>query len=300
MKRRKKRLLTAAGLVSAAVLISALDVRLTVRRYEVDAPLEAPVRLALVSDLHSCRYGEGQERLLDALTRQSPDAVLLAGDILDDEMPPAPALQFLSEAAQRWPCVYVSGNHEVWTGRLPEILSHIETLGVHVLQGERLTLTLRGMSIDLLGLDDPAVGTSLYSRELDGLAALPETGHFSVLLAHRPERYQDYAPLSCESHREWPRPRRTVAHPRPAQRGLRPQSGAFPGLCRGAVSQRRRTGADRQPGPCPGVHLGSPGLEPAGGGHRGPYPRRNGLLTARHPVTSLRRFQDTGVNSILL
>lgn len=198
MKRRKKRLLTAAGLVSAAVLISALDVRLTVRRYEVDAPLEAPVRLALVSDLHSCRYGEGQERLLDALTRQSPDAVLLAGDILDDEMPPAPALQFLSEAAQRWPCVYVSGNHEVWTGRLPEILSHIETLGVHVLQGERLTLTLRGMSIDLLGLDDPAVGTSLYSRELDALAALPETGHFSVLLAHRPERYQDYAPLSCD------------------------------------------------------------------------------------------------------
>ena len=198
MKRRNKRLLTAAGLVSAAVLISALDVRLTVRRYEVDAPLEAPVRLALVSDLHSCRYGEGQERLLDALTRQSPDAVLLAGDILDDEMPPAPALQFLSEAAQRWPCVYVSGNHEVWTGRLPEILSHIETLGVHVLQGERLTLTLRGASIDLLGLDDPAVGTSLYSRELDALAALPETGHFSVLLAHRPERYQDYAPLSCD------------------------------------------------------------------------------------------------------
>ena len=198
MKRRNKRLLTAAGLVSAAVLISALGVRLTVRRYEVDAPLEAPVRLALVSDLHSCRYGEGQERLLDALTRQSPDAVLLAGDILDDEMPPAPALQFLSEAAQRWPCVYVSGNHEVWTGRLPEILSHIETLGVHVLQGERLTLTLRGASIDLLGLDDPAVGTSLYSRELDALAALPETGHFSVLLAHRPERYQDYAPLSCD------------------------------------------------------------------------------------------------------
>ena len=131
---------------------------------------------------------EGQERLLDALTRQSPDAVLLAGDILDDEMPPAPALQFLSEAAQRWPCVYVSGNHEVWTGRLPEDPLHIETLGVHVLQGERLTLTLREASIDLLGLDDPAVGTSLYGRELDALATLPETGHFSVLLAHRPRR----------------------------------------------------------------------------------------------------------------
>lgn len=198
MKRRNKCLLTAAGLVSAAVLVSALDARLTVRRYEVDAPLEAPVRLALVSDLHSCRYGEGQARLLDALDRQSPDAVLLAGDILDDEMAPAPALQFLSAAAERWPCVYVSGNHEVWTGRLPEILSHIEALGVHVLQGGRITLTLRGASIDLLGLDDPAVGTSLYSRERDALAALPETGHFSILLAHRPERYPDYAPLNCD------------------------------------------------------------------------------------------------------
>ena len=128
---RRKRHRLALGLVTAAVLCSALDVRLAIRRYEIPlASLEAPVRLALITDLHSCRYGEDQRVLLDALEAEEPDALLLGGDIVDDELPTEPAFQFLEEAVRRWPCVYVTGNHEFRSGQAEAFCSRIaESIG---------------------------------------------------------------------------------------------------------------------------------------------------------------------------
>ena len=44
-----------------------------------------PVQAGGLTDLHACAYGEGQRELLDAVAEQSPDLVLLCGDIVDDE-----------------------------------------------------------------------------------------------------------------------------------------------------------------------------------------------------------------------
>ena len=197
MTRRRLRYL-AAGLAAAAVVCSALDARLVSRRYEIPlAPLEAPVRLALVTDLHSCRYGEDQRALLDALEAEAPDALLLGGDIVDDVLPTEPAFLFLEEAARRWPCVYVTGNHEFRSGQAEAFCARIAELGIHVLRGSQITLELNGQPVDHLGLDDPACGVS-YAGQLTALQDRPRTGHASILLAHRPERYADYAALGCD------------------------------------------------------------------------------------------------------
>ena len=55
---------------------------LTVRHYSLDTGCpNTPVKAALLSDLHSCRYGKEQEKLIGAIQKESPDLVLLAGDI---------------------------------------------------------------------------------------------------------------------------------------------------------------------------------------------------------------------------
>lgn len=199
MKRRTKRVLT-AGLTTAAVVCAlALNPLLVMRRYALPcASLTRSLRLALIADLHSCRYGKDQAQLLAALEREQPDLVLLGGDIIDDVMPPEPALELLQALAQRYPCIYVTGNHEFWTDRGEEIKTYISSLGIVVLAGERITMELEEHYVDILGLDDPDVGHTRYAQELDALAALPLTGHPSILLAHRPERYDDYLPLDCD------------------------------------------------------------------------------------------------------
>ena len=73
----KHKIRKAAGLVlCAGLLAAALDVRLKVVTYVIaSAKLTSPVRLAVLSDLHSCAYGENQKTLLEAVSAQSPDAV---------------------------------------------------------------------------------------------------------------------------------------------------------------------------------------------------------------------------------
>ena len=114
----KHKIHKAAGFaLCAGLLTAALDIRLKVVEYTViSAKATAPVRLAVLSDLHNCRYGDGQQTLLKAVAAQSPDAVLLAGDIVDDKLPEENAWIVVEALAAVYPCFYVTGNHEWWSG----------------------------------------------------------------------------------------------------------------------------------------------------------------------------------------
>ena len=105
MKKRTKGVLAAALAAAGVFLLAGLDARLLVRAYTVESGrLTGPVRLAVLTDLHACAYGEGQRELLDAVAEQSPDLVLLCGDIVDDEprMPEARALDTVEALAAVW------------------------------------------------------------------------------------------------------------------------------------------------------------------------------------------------------
>lgn len=192
--KKKTKYWIAAGLIGTAVALSALDARLAVRRYTIATDkLRGLVRLALITDLHSCRYGEGQSQLLTALEEAAPDLVLLGGDIFDDELPADPAMAFLKGAVQQCPCYYVTGNHEYWTGRVPEIKAYLAGLGVQVLDGDCVTVQVRGETINLCGVDDPEGGESAFARQLEQTAQGRQAGAYTLLLAHRPERMGQYA-----------------------------------------------------------------------------------------------------------
>ena len=192
--KKKTKYWIAAGLMASAVAASALDARLSVRRYTITSDkLRGLVRLALVTDLHSCRYGEGQRQLLSALEEAAPDLVLLGGDIFDDELPAGPAMEFLKGAVQQFPCYYVTGNHEFWTGRVPEIKAYLAGLGVQVLDGDCTTVEVRGQTVNLCGVDDPEGGESGFSRQLEQTWQGRRPEAYTVLLAHRPERMGQYA-----------------------------------------------------------------------------------------------------------
>ena len=98
---RRRKLLW--GLLAAAVvlLLLALDNRLTVRRYRIETEkVTEPIRILVVSDLHSCAYGENQRELLAAVAAEEPDLVLLPGDIVDDVLPEDNAWTVLEALAE--------------------------------------------------------------------------------------------------------------------------------------------------------------------------------------------------------
>lgn len=190
MTMRKKWLI---GLLLLAVIVLAavgLDQRMIVRRYTIETDkLDTPVHLAVVTDYHGCDYGNG---LISAIADLQPDAVLLVGDIFDDDMPWARSEALVRNLAEHYPCYYVTGNHEYWSGRVDEICGIITDAGATVLDAQNAVLTINGQSINICGIPDP-------DSSLDTAAALTSAveglrpNAYTILLAHRPEAIDLYA-----------------------------------------------------------------------------------------------------------
>ncbi|MBQ3378789.1 MAG: metallophosphoesterase [Clostridia bacterium] len=198
MKKRGKKLRIWAAFAASLllVLIFAFDVSLHTVTYTVKSDkLSASFTAVLLTDLHSCRYGENQQTLIRALSDAAPDAVFLAGDIIDDKMPPEDALIFLSYASERYPCYYVSGNHEFWRGDIDAVKNMLKSMGIHVLSGEAQSLIVNGQTINVCGVDDPETGEDIFAAQLKACVESISDDTFTLLLSHRPERIYEYANL---------------------------------------------------------------------------------------------------------
>ncbi|MBD5080998.1 MAG: metallophosphoesterase [Ruminococcaceae bacterium] len=206
---RRKKFSTAKGKCVLAVIILllifmivGLDFRLVIRHYEVDSAgqLENPVRIALVTDLHSCWYGDEQSALLNALNRQAPDIVMLCGDIFDDELDDKNTELFLKGISEKYTCFYVTGNHEFWSGdsAFAEKMAIVDKYGIKRLSGDIEKIRVNGETLTVCGVDDPAVSrldledTLPFSEQLDKVKELAEKEEFTVLMSHHPELFEDY------------------------------------------------------------------------------------------------------------
>ena len=195
MKKRTAALLT-AGSATAGILLAALDVRLAVRHYTVESEkVDGPIRLAVLTDLHACRYGKNQEQLVAAVAAQKPDLVVMCGDIVDDEprMEEWRALLTVKKLADRWPVYYAAGNHEYRTGWLAEIKKLLTACGAVVLDGKCVRVAVGGQMVQIGGIDDPETGEENWEAQLSAAGSSLDGSHFSILLTHRPERVSDYA-----------------------------------------------------------------------------------------------------------
>ena len=84
------------------------------------------LRIALITDLHSCYYGNGQKSLIKRIDSEEPDIIVLSGDIFDDKLSDDNAKALLEDLVTKYPCYYVTGNHEYWSGRAENIKMYLK------------------------------------------------------------------------------------------------------------------------------------------------------------------------------
>ena len=209
----------------AAVLCMAFSQRLKLRRYDIPTDkLNGGLRIVQISDLHDCRFGKRQERLIGMVRDASPDLIVLTGDIVNDTpeltarrpilSPDHPARELLDGILPLAPVYMVFGNHEDNIAELSELKAELNELGVKLIGGKRGGLSVKGQRIELCGIDDPrffgqgkqkmslreriaddsertSQSLERWRHELAGLEGQND-GSFSVLLSHRPEEYGLY------------------------------------------------------------------------------------------------------------
>lgn len=184
--------------ILVALALIALDERLILRTYTVASPkLTAEVRLAVVTDFHS---SDNADDVVAMVASCAPDAVLLVGDMFDDDIANRPTertLSLMRQLSAQYPCYYVSGNHEAWTGEMDALYQQTEEAGVTVLRMSSGVLTVRGQRIALCGIPDPYEmvfsGAPDTEEQLRQAMENVDSADFTVLLAHRPELLAKYA-----------------------------------------------------------------------------------------------------------
>lgn len=197
--------------IGAALLLGVVvydSNRFVVRTHTVvDGRIKRDCRAVLLSDLHNKQYGKGNQALLAAIRRQQPDLVLIAGDMLTAKkntvMEPAAAL--LRELFREYPVYYGNGNHEHRLKLYPEAYGDM---------ADRYAEALAGIGIEPLvnaHVTLPEYGIAVYGAQIDkkfyrhfktcemepdylqGLLGQAPGAMYTVLLAHNPDYFPQYA-----------------------------------------------------------------------------------------------------------
>ncbi|MDQ6419862.1 metallophosphoesterase [Paenibacillus sp. LHD-117] len=165
-----------------------------IRRYDVTIAKPARNRskltIAVASDLHlGTVIGHNHlNRLIAKVNEIKPDIILIPGDVLDDDLEPflrkGLAATFSKLKAPLG--VYaVTGNHEYIGRKVPEYVSEMETIGVHVLMDETAVVD---DSFILIGRKDKAADGGGQGKR-QSIAELVEPLDDSmplILLDHQP------------------------------------------------------------------------------------------------------------------
>ncbi|MCU6709820.1 metallophosphoesterase [Paenibacillus sp. J5C_2022] len=146
-----------------------------IRKYQVtvnkNAGARTGLRIAMASDLHlGTVIGKTHlKRLLKVIDDIEADIILLAGDILDDELEPYVEKR-MSEVLGRLHAPLgvfaVTGNHEYIGGKVPEFVTEMDAIGIRVLMDEAEVID---DSFIVIGRKDKAAAG--MGRQQDGRGA---------------------------------------------------------------------------------------------------------------------------------
>ncbi|MGN8963372.1 metallophosphoesterase [Bariatricus sp. HCP28S3_D3] len=157
--------------------------------------INTPVRILQLTDLHNSEFGENNQELIDRVATQSPDLILITGDLLNSDEPRTDiAANLISSLCDITP-VYISlGNHEMeyQDNFGVNIIELYQAVGAEVLEYQYEDITVNGQQLRLGGI----YGYCLPEKYLETDEADPEecafltdfqsTDLYTVLMCHIP------------------------------------------------------------------------------------------------------------------
>lgn len=150
---------------------------------KVDKPFERDrFRIVAVSDVH-LGHGTGTKALgkyVDLINSQSPDVILIAGDLIDNSIAPLLVHPFGRELSRLAAPVYmVPGNHE-YISDIDACAEYLSKTGINLLRDSVVTLP---EGIQLVGRDDVSKPGRL---PLDTLLSSTDASRPVIVLDHQP------------------------------------------------------------------------------------------------------------------
>ncbi|MBP3522475.1 MAG: metallophosphoesterase [Clostridia bacterium] len=169
---------------------------LELSNYVLSSPkLTAPIRVVQLTDLHNSEFGENNGRLVRMIQKQSPDVILLTGDMLNGDEPRTEVAVGLIEQLAEIAPVYASfGNHEKANENVygTDVGALYAQAGAHVLERTYEDVEIGGQTVRIGGiygycLPEKYLRTrEAREKEVEYLHDFQETDLLTLLLCHVP------------------------------------------------------------------------------------------------------------------
>ncbi|MBL4931289.1 metallophosphoesterase [Clostridium paridis] len=153
------------------------------------------LKIIMASDIHigSVGYKDRMEKLVEMTNKENPDMVLLAGDIINDDIQPyidENISEYMKAVKSKYGVFAVTGNHEYISGKADKLVGFLEESGVKVLQDEYFKVD---DSFYVVGRNDIS-GMSYSGMKRKDLSEIMEDVDRSkpiFLMDHQPKNLQE-------------------------------------------------------------------------------------------------------------
>ena len=165
-------------------------------------------KVVLLSDLHNYCYGNNNDKLLDAIEKEQPDYILVAGDMLVSRIDESTkvAEDFMIQLPKICDTYYANGNHEQrmkeQEDRYGDSFKHyqsiLEKAGVHWLSNEKVSVKWDECMVNILGLELPQQKYKKFQKQSLDVGEVRQflgdkdpTG-YNLMIAHNPTFMDTY------------------------------------------------------------------------------------------------------------
>ena len=182
------------------------DTVFEINRYEFKSKkIQKSLKIALIADLHNCVYGKDNDVLLEAIIKEAPDVVAIAGDFIEagTHASEISGMVLLYRLCRRFPVYYGVGNHEKrlflfekYRRQRYELIYGLLKCGVRLIHNK--SYEIGDSNVVITGLDIPhEYYRRIFHRytngnELEGWLGKPDEEKYKILLAHDPSHFDAY------------------------------------------------------------------------------------------------------------
>jgi predicted MPP superfamily phosphohydrolase len=157
-----------------------------VKLRRLHAPLHG-LTVVQLSDIHVGNFMKQDklERYVQVVNGLKPDLVALTGDFIGSSPEFIPACAMALEKLEAREGVFAClGNHDYWVGPR-SVARALAAAGVEVLRNEGRTLVVKGVPLNIAGVDDPWRGRPDFDRAL----SMVDPNAPTIMLCHQPDLF---------------------------------------------------------------------------------------------------------------
>lgn len=175
---------------------------LTINEYTVEESVTSSIRILQLSDLHNAEFGDNNEELIDLVKKQSPDLIVMSGDMINrDEENLDIITDLISSLSDAAPIYYGYGNHEVdWIESFgTDLEDKLTQAGAVVLNNSYRDVSVNDSELRIGGYMGYYRQPGMFTQddvqkksELDFANDFENTDRLKILINHIPTQWVDW------------------------------------------------------------------------------------------------------------